>query len=138
MELFIPLWPGARGDLAEAIRSKDGRAILGHPVWLTPGVLAEPDGIPIRQIKTIPTVDRYEGIVRFECWDKRNCARPKLVATVLIDCDTNTYHVEVEEYYRYKQLYMQLHTHGYAQIPHEAVAYTNYTHHGDWRYRDKI
>lgn len=137
MNTMIPLYPGVRGYLDDALFSKDGNATIGSPKWLTPMQVVTPDGLPVSVMRIVPHLAYYVQPVKFEVWDKLNRFKPKKVAVVYIDPKDNSYYVEVEPYYMTKRLVLELSSWAERQ-PDELVAYINKTMYGDWRYKDVI
>ncbi|AEH03688.1 virion structural protein [Pseudomonas phage PhiPA3] len=137
VRVVIPLYKGVRGNLKQFFYSRNGEFDKRFVWWITPIACYMPDGLAVGELKTVPTVSRYEGQIEFEVWDKLRRATPKLVAKVKIDADDDTYEVELEDYYMTQRLQLEFNLHQ-SNTVHESQAFRNKTHHGDWSYRDKV
>lgn len=137
-KVIIPLYQGIKGDLKEFFYSKDGALDRGKVYWLVPIAAFTPDGIPVGEIKTIPTFERYEGNFELVLWDKLRQATPKKVATIFVDALTDSYQVVVEERYMHLRLVMELNLTLANNEVNQALLYRNNTHHGDPAYKDKL
>jgi len=137
IELQLELYHDFEGCLGDFVRGTEDKT-LGKPFWITPGLTFETDGQPIHAFKTVPTLHSYEGVKEFKIWDKRAQSKIKLVATITIDTATDTYRVNLEEYYRRRRLNTTMHVHGNYNRPPAPVAFHNKTHHGDWVWDNTI
>lgn len=137
IEVTIALYDKRQGDLGDFVRGTEDKT-LGNPYWITSGLTFETDGQAVHAFKTVPTLHSYEGIKQFQIWDKRSQSVRKLVATITVDANTNTYTVALEPYYQRRRLNTTFHVHGNYNRPPAPVAFHNKTHHGDWVFDNTI
>jgi hypothetical protein len=135
--VHLPLYSGVKGDLNDSIRGFCQKHI-GHPVWITPDRVSGVNEVPIFAFRIVPKLDRYEDIKVFDIWDKSCKMKPIHVAKVTINCNDDTYAVELSERYMTRRLNMTFHLHATGMEPHQIEAFNNGTHHGDWNYRLNI
>lgn len=137
IEITVRLQDKLTGCLSETVRGLENKSI-GDPVWITSALTFATDGLAIHAFKVVPTLHAYKGVVEFVIWDKRLRAKPKMVGTLTINCDTHEYTVALEQYYQRRPLLQTMHLHSNPVQPPSLVAFNNDTHHGDWAFKDTI
>lgn len=136
--ITIPIMSGVRGSIGEYPFTRRGTELPNPIRWITPIEVQFPDGWAIFKLKTVPTLISYEGQKEFKIWDQYMMSQPRLVGTVKIDCDTDSYEVQLEQRYHCYRLSMILLAHHNPQEPFYTNAYRNGTPYGEWRYKDEI
>lgn len=134
----IPLYPGVRGSLIEAPWTQRGDALTQKIYWVVPMGLSWPDGWGIFNLKLVPSLAAYTGIVEFKLWDVYQLAQPKYMGCIKIDSADDSYVVELEQaYHKYRLTAAFTITH-HPREPNEALAFRNGTPYGEWQYKDQI
>lgn len=133
---FIPLYAGIRGDLWECVRTTGEKITELHPIWITPGRLMEGFESRLGTIDWQPALHRYQGVFKFEAWDKRYQSTPKWVATIWIDADKKEYRIEMSERYRTHRYVVELFAHVTNRIPDANYAFFTNQPDGDWKLLD--
>lgn len=138
LKINIPLYNGTKGIVDQCFYSSDGELDKTHIWWIVPLQVLGVGGNPAHKVKTVPTRAEYKGIVTLEVWDKYLQAQPKLIATIKIDVDANTYEVAVTPRYACLRLVAQFNLMRSPSGPHYTQAFRNETHYGQWEFADHI
>ena len=137
-KITIPLYPGVKGSLLEAPWTRKGTEVTQPIHWIVPMEIQWPDGWNIFNISVVPKLHAYKGQIEFEIYDKYQLAQPKYMGRVKIDCDTDTYEIQLEQrYHCYRLTAVFILTHA-PQEPNERLAFQAGVPYGDWRYKDQI
>lgn len=135
-QFYIPLYAGTEGDLWECVRSRGEKITQLNPIWITPGYLMEADELPIGKVNMLPKVHKFEGVFKFEFWDKQHLSREQWVANVWIDAEHHTYRIEMSDRYMRRRLVARMFAHTVNRLPDPAYAFYNNTPNGDFKYLD--
>lgn len=135
--LALPLVHGVSGCVDAFPFTQTGTPV--PPIkWLTPMEVQYPDGWNIFRLHTTPTLMLFEGFKVFEIWDHYMLPKPRLVGRVKINCDANTYEVELERRYRCFKLTLLVLAHHQPQEPFEPLSLQNNTPFGEWVFRNAV
>lgn len=138
LKINIPLYNGTKGRVDACFYSPEGEYDKRHVWWIVPLQVLGMGGNGLYRVKTVPTRAKYEGTVIMEVWDKYLQAKPKLVSTIKIDVDTNTYEVSVEPLYACLRMVAQFNLMRAPNGPHYTQAFRNETPYGQWEFAEQI